>query len=230
MPGVVVLNPATVDGYGNPISITRDYDRDINRLLTSGVVENFPAKIIATDGYGNPISVSRDETTGTNRLLARTLVENFPTEITATDGYGNPISVTRDEATGTNRLLTSTEVTDPSGVNVVVNRQDTLEDSSPGIAAIGVGTGSYVPCPCEHHPHPERDEAETLTLDAQANLRTRSLVLTDEGTFRDDFSGDLITQISGQCSFTNGSDRIIGTGTAFLTEINSDCHLGPDGD
>jgi len=42
MPGTVVLNPATVDGYGNPISFTRDAGKDANRLLVSSVTTTSP--------------------------------------------------------------------------------------------------------------------------------------------------------------------------------------------
>ena len=46
MPGVVVLNPATVDGYGNPISVTRDETIGANRLLTSSqIVEPLPEPV-----------------------------------------------------------------------------------------------------------------------------------------------------------------------------------------
>ena len=54
MPGVVVLNPATVDGYGNPISVTRD--GYVNRLLTSAKVTGQP-HVELFDADGNPVKI-----------------------------------------------------------------------------------------------------------------------------------------------------------------------------
>lgn len=56
MPGVVVLNPATVDGYGNPISVTRDESKDVNRIYSSTVVEG-QAHVELFDANENPVTV-----------------------------------------------------------------------------------------------------------------------------------------------------------------------------
>jgi len=56
MPGVVVLNPATVDGYGNPISVTRDEASQVNRLLTSTDITGQP-HVELFDANGNPVTV-----------------------------------------------------------------------------------------------------------------------------------------------------------------------------
>lgn len=54
MTGVVLLNPATVDGYGNPISLTRD--GDVNRLLASSIVEGSPSFRLF-DANSNPVDI-----------------------------------------------------------------------------------------------------------------------------------------------------------------------------
>lgn len=110
MSGTVVLNPATVDGYGNPISIARDDGRGVNRVFTTSTIENIPDTITVIDGYGNPISFVRDEEKDANRLLTSSTVENFPTSIIVTDGYENPISITRDDSKDVNRMFTSSTV------------------------------------------------------------------------------------------------------------------------
>lgn len=57
MPGTVVLNPAMVDGYGNPISFTRDEGMDANRLLVSGLVTKTPTDTAAKKVVGADLMV-----------------------------------------------------------------------------------------------------------------------------------------------------------------------------
>jgi len=59
MPGTVVLNPAAVDGYGNPISVERDVHRGVNRVLTTTKVEGQP-HIELFDASGNPVTIYTD--------------------------------------------------------------------------------------------------------------------------------------------------------------------------
>lgn len=55
MPGVFILNPAMVDGYGNKASITTDGD-GINRLYTSTTTEG-QSNTELFDAAGNPITI-----------------------------------------------------------------------------------------------------------------------------------------------------------------------------
>jgi hypothetical protein len=57
-------------------------------------------------------------------------------------------------------------------------------------------------------------------LDASARLETHSAVTSDEGSFRDDFSGSsLVTAIAGTLSFVSGSQVVTGSGTTFTTSV-----------
>lgn len=59
-----------------------------------------------------------------------------------------------------------------------------------------------------------------LSLDAENKLQTRGQILTDEGSFRDDFSGNSLTFTgTGTVTFTNGSTTVLGIGTLFTTEL-----------
>ena len=61
---------------------------------------------------------------------------------------------------------------------------------------------------------------DTPTVDAYGNLEIRGPVITDEGSFRDDFSGTaLTTTLTGTLTFTNGSTTVTGVGTSFTTQI-----------
>lgn len=62
--------------------------------------------------------------------------------------------------------------------------------------------------------------ASSVSLDASGRLEAHSTVLTDEGSFRDDFSGAaLTTALTGTLTFTNGSTTVTGTGTLFTTQV-----------
>jgi len=58
------------------------------------------------------------------------------------------------------------------------------------------------------------------SVDPENQLAVRGPVLTDEGSFRDDFSGSsLLTNLTGVCTFTNASPVVTGVGTKFLSEV-----------
>lgn len=58
-------------------------------------------------------------------------------------------------------------------------------------------------------------------VDAAGASYIRGQVMTDEGSFVDDFLGSgLTTALTGTLDFTSGSDQVVGTGTAFLSELN----------
>lgn len=58
-----------------------------------------------------------------------------------------------------------------------------------------------------------------LYADVEGNLATRSQVLTDEESFRDDFCySGLATNLSGTCKFVAGT-IVVGTSTSFRSEI-----------
>lgn len=59
------------------------------------------------------------------------------------------------------------------------------------------------------------------TVDPVGALYTRGQVMTDEGSFTDDFRGSsLTTALTGTLGFTNNSDQVVGVGTKFLTELD----------
>jgi len=62
--------------------------------------------------------------------------------------------------------------------------------------------------------------------DFDGNTKTRGPVTTDEGSFRDDFNGtSLNTNLTGTVSFISGSTVLVGVGTLFKTELNSDKYI-----
>ena len=57
-------------------------------------------------------------------------------------------------------------------------------------------------------------------VDYGGSQQIRGPVLTDEGSFKDDFSGSsLDSSITGTLTFTNGSRTVTGSGTAFRSEL-----------
>lgn len=61
-----------------------------------------------------------------------------------------------------------------------------------------------------------------LQSDFDGNLKTRGRMLTEEGSFRDDFVGSsLLTTLTGTSTFTASSDQLLGTGTLYTTEVKT---------
>ena len=67
----------------------------------------------------------------------------------------------------------------------------------------------------------DRTQTRALLMDKDRNLRTRGVVLTDQGGFRDDFTNasTYYTDISGTVYFTNGQTYVTATGSAFTTQL-----------
>jgi hypothetical protein len=75
---------------------------------------------------------------------------------------------------------------------------------------------SFTPDPGSYN----TSERPPQRVDSSGNLVARSLVLTDEGTFREDFSGTtLLTTLTGTIQLVNGNTFVIGNGTSFTSEI-----------
>jgi hypothetical protein len=86
-----------------------------------------------------------------------------------------------------------------------------------GALKLSRSTRSFAPAP-QNFQH--IGESRALTLDVNRSLVTRSTILTDELSFRSDFTlGALYIDLSGTCYFRNGQDHVVGIGTSFLGEI-----------
>ena len=95
----------------------------------------------------------------------------------------------------------------------------------------GRGLGGYVPSPRSNPPIVSNQTADVVGLDKGGSWVTRSQVLTDEGSFNDDFPGSsLTTALTGTPSFTNGSTTVGGTGTAYTTELTTNSYIKRDSD
>jgi hypothetical protein len=65
-----------------------------------------------------------------------------------------------------------------------------------------------------------------IAVDGYGNLRSRSVVLTDEASFRDDFDGTSLSRtLVGTFKFINGRTEVEGTGTLFTSELSTDDHI-----
>jgi hypothetical protein len=83
-----------------------------------------------------------------------------------------------------------------------------------GRLRLASSTASWAPDP---HNYQDRTLNRALLMDVDRNLNVRARVLTDEASFRDDFTTAAVyVDLSGTCYFTNGSVVVTGSGTAFL--------------
>lgn len=92
------------------------------------------------------------------------------------------------------------------------------------------GLGGFAPDPTNNPYEPFSDEIVSLYVDGEGSLITRGASLTDEGSLREDFTGNSVeTQITGTVTFKNGSDIVDGYQTDFSSELNRDCYIRPTG-
>jgi hypothetical protein len=90
-------------------------------------------------------------------------------------------------------------------------------DTGVGIGVLGSAQSSYVPDPHSH----DAQEILPILLDASNNVQVRGSVLTDETSFREDFSSSsLYNNLTGTLSFVSGGVSVTGVGTYFTTEIS----------
>jgi hypothetical protein len=82
-------------------------------------------------------------------------------------------------------------------------------------------TSSWVPDPANRQ---DNSQHRALRMDVVRNLCVRGQVLTDEASFRDDFTA-LYTDLTGTFYFTNGSVYVTGVGTAFKSQINNQQYI-----
>src|ERR1035437_1279194 len=82
---------------------------------------------------------------------------------------------------------------------------------------------NYAPRYTGHYDDPGSHGDGTIQpfkLDQTGNLQTRSVVTTEEESFRDDFTGSSLTAVlTGTVNFVNGSNVVTGTGTLFFSEL-----------
>ena len=99
-----------------------------------------------------------------------------------------------------------------------------IDDSNPQVPG-GIGTGTWMPNPSAQFMDYARGVKYPLQVQADGSMPVWATALTDAGSFRDDFAGSLISNLTGTCAFTAGSTAVTGVGTAFLTEINRFSYL-----
>jgi hypothetical protein len=92
--------------------------------------------------------------------------------------------------------------------------------------APGKGLGGWAPDPMTDPYGAASDEVVSHYIDVAGALVTRGQTLTDEGSIRDDFVGtSLFTELSGEVTFTNGSNVVTGSGTLFNDEVTRDHYI-----
>ena len=178
----------------------------------------------------SPAAVLVDPTTGdTLAVVADGLVKKLDITTKVRDSGGDVVN----PATEDGNLATLAEVDfatqttlaaikDTDGIKKITDPLPAGENTIGSIDVQGAAqSGSY--------PNPrsiDLGETAPFNIDGYGNLQGRSTVLTDEESFRDDFSGDSIfTDLTGTVSFTASSTEITGVGTAFTTELMANSYI-----
>lgn len=200
--GTDTTNSTTVNGiYYSSLGSTQNV-----RIRTSGVwtgtVTWTVARSVGVKAFGIQDSIpSGTNTIGTtNQGTANTLANAWSAKIT--DATNGPAAV--------KAASTAAIATDPALVVAISpNNSITSSEADPVTATSYPDQGNYT-----------TTALSPPSIDGFGNLITRGVVLTDEGSFRDDFSGTaLTTAITGNLTFTNGSVTV--TGTNLQTQIRT---------
>ena len=91
--------------------------------------------------------------------------------------------------------------------------------SDQAVPIMGTGHGNWIPALPEGFNNIAAGDQAPLSLAPDGNLHCYSQVLTDAGSFRDDFLY-LTNSLTGTVTFTNGSTAITGSGCSFTTQVN----------
>ena len=92
--------------------------------------------------------------------------------------------------------------------------------SDQNVPVAGVGTGSWIPATPATYFGIARGSKQPLTVGADGTLQCYSEILTDAGSFREDYPGSsLQSNLTGTMTFTNGSASVTGSGCAFTTQL-----------
>jgi hypothetical protein len=115
-------------------------------------------------------------------------------------------------------------ITDPSDTDRAIPVRNIPTNSQQIIA--GLGSGGFYPSFESQFNSTDIAQKNYVSLDSVGSLQTRGTILTDEGSWRDDFSGTaLVVSVTGTVSLTNGSTNVTGVGTAFLTELSRNFYI-----
>lgn len=146
---------------------------------------------------------------GISQILADVLASNNALKVSLFGSDNNIIESYSSDPTSTTKALPVRNIT----------------GNSEQISA-GIGTGGFAPEPINQNKYTDLNEKNSISLDVNGNLQTRSQILSDEGSWRDDFPNtSLFTQLTGTISVTQASNIVTGINTLFLSEVSSDNHI-----
>ena len=193
---------------------------------TPSITANTSIKIVLTSGYQQIRAIMSGYTSGT-----ATVVLNASTAVSTVEAisfqYGNLKALTQlTDNTNIVGVTAASTAANTSQAGLVVSLSPNTP-LPPGTSTIGSVTTANV----ANNYQPNSFDVVTsvdseLIVDASGRLETHGSVTSDEGSFRDDFSGtSLTTALTGTVTFTNGSSTITGTGTLFTTQLSSTLYV-----
>jgi hypothetical protein len=93
----------------------------------------------------------------------------------------------------------------------------------------GIGVGTWYPEPSGNfYDTPPRGDLGEATITNDGLLQVWGGVLTDCGSFKEDFAAALAASLTGTVTVTNGSTSVTGSGTLFTEEITRNSYIKLD--
>lgn len=181
----------------------------------------------------NPLNITGS--VGITNQVAVTVTGSLPVIVQSQPNITGSVNVTNSlfNVTGTVGIsgITSTKLTDGTNIAAVKAASTAALATDPALVVTvspnnSVVTTAAADSMSSYSPNEFSYIAGTsnIAVDASGRLETHSTVLTDEGSFRDDFTGtSLNTTLTGgtNITFTASSTTVTGTGTAFTTQIKT---------
>jgi hypothetical protein len=240
MSGTVIVNPVSsiiYDEDGNKIGVVLDgitYRLQVEAKLKTGhglSTENKQDSILTVlsgiDNDTNKLDVNLSTRateftlsglkTTTDLLYTELQQKTEPNDLQKTVLYnslGNAVGIVLDNTVY--RLQVDAKLTTGHGLATEITASGILEDLvNKNIPQYRLQSGSY-PDPSSY----DTTESVDPLIDAYGNIQVRSTVLTDETSFRDDFSSNtLVFDLTGTITLNNTSTSVTGVGTLFTEEI-----------
>ena len=214
-----VLDSGTLTSITNAVTVSQATAANLNATVVQSTAANLRSQTSSESNTGSAVPAQASMVGGTDGTNLRALsvsatgVLNASAIGTLTNNNAAPAATNVGVLPA---VATTAAPTYTTGNQVALSTDLSGNLRIAGTVNSAIAYSSYQPSP-NNIP----GVSAQLSVDAKGRLETHSVVTSDEGTFRDDFSGTaLTTALTGTITFTNASTAITGSGTTFTTQLS----------
>jgi hypothetical protein len=194
-------------------------------VIGAGSAGSANAGVVTIQGIASmtPVQVSQATAANLNATVVQTTAANLNATVaqgtanTLANAWSTKITDATNGPVAVKPASTAVVAADPALVVAISpNSVDNIGYSSQGYVASSQFWSTTTP----DHP----------IIDPSGLMGIRGNVTSDDQSLYDCFSNAIPTNLTGTCSFTNGSTNVTGSGTSFLTQVNFYSYLKVSGD